>query len=203
VAESSYLIIGLGNKGRAYKDTRHNVGFNVVDAIAEKYKGVFQKKERLKGEVAQVAIDDKKVFLLKPSTYMNNSGQAVRATKDYYKIAICNLMVVADDIAIPFGEFRIKKDSGPGGHKGLESIESSLSSNRYPRLKVGIGDRTCGDLVSHVLGKWSSEEKKELLNLEQKAMDIIHLWLMQGIVVAMNLTNVRKKQMDKGVENEN
>lgn len=199
--KENYLIVGLGNIGKAYEKTRHNIGFIVVDALAEKYKVSFQKKARLKGEIAELVIEEKKVFLLKPTTYMNNSGESVRAVIDFFKIAICNILVIVDDIAIPFGEFRLRQGSGPGGHKGLESLERSLGSSDYPRLRIGIGDRKEGDLVSHVLGGFTKSELDQLPEVIKNAIEIIHLWLMQGMVFAMNQTNVRKK--DKGVDNEN
>lgn len=193
--DGSYLIVGLGNIGKEYSGTRHNIGFIVLDAIAERHKEVFQKKSRIKGELAQVIIEEKKILLLKPSTYMNNSGEALRAAIDFFKIQdLSNLLVIADDIAIPFGEFRLKAEGGSGGHKGLESIAVHLGSLSYPRLRVGVGDRKQGDLASYVLGNFNENEKKELPEIIRKAIDIIHLWLMQGIEVAMNQANIRNKE---------
>ena len=193
--DGSYLIVGLGNIGKEYSGTRHNVGFIIVEAIAERQKVVFQKKTKLKGELAQLIIEEKKILLLKPSTYMNNSGEALRAAIDFFKIEdLSNLLVIADDIAIPFGEFRLKAEGGSGGHKGLESIAGHLATLSYPRLRVGVGDRKQGDLSSHVLGNFNENEKKELPEIINKAIEIIHLWLMQGLEVAMNRANIRNKE---------
>ena len=201
--KQKYLIIGLGNIGSEYEDTRHNIGFLVVEKIADKFDGKFVKKPKLFSEVAKVLIKEKEVFLIKPTTYMNLSGKAFLAAKDYYKIPTSNVLVVVDDIAIPFLEYRLKKDSGCGGHKGLENIEKYLGSVEYTRLRIGVGDRKKGDLSSHVLGKFSKTEKEDLPKVIDKAIEIIHLWLEQGITVAMNHANVRRtKQIDKDVDNE-
>lgn len=197
-ADENYLIVGLGNIGKEYTGTRHNLGFIVVDAIAKKYNEIFQKKSRLKGELSQVVIEGKKIFLLKPSTYMNNSGEALKATIDFFKIkAFSNLLVIIDDVAIPFGEFRLKTEGGSGGHKGLGSIVEHLGSSSFIRLRVGVGDRKNGDLASHVLGNFNEVEKKELPEIINKAIEIIHLWLMQGLEIAMNQANIRNKENQK------
>jgi peptidyl-tRNA hydrolase, PTH1 family len=201
VPESSdevFLIVGLGNIGKEYKGTRHNLGFIVVETLALKYQVAFQSKVKLKGELAQLVIDGKKVFLLKPITYMNNSGIALRSAVDFFKIKdFSNLLVVVDDIAIPFGELRLKEEGGAGGHKGLLSVETHLGSSHYPRLRIGVGDRQRGDLISHVLGNFNETEREELPIIISRAIEIIHLWLMQGIVVAMNQANIRNKENQK------
>ncbi len=191
--KENYLIVGLGNIGREYKKTRHNIGFIVLDAIAEKFGVVFQKKRRLKGEIAELILNEKNVLLLKPTTYMNNSGEAVKATVDFFKISVLNLLVIVDDVAISFGQFRLRQDGSCGGHNGLLSIERSLSTSEYPRLRIGIGEKKTKDLVSHVLGGFAEEELEALPAIIKKTIEIIHLWLVQGIVFAMNQTNVRKE----------
>lgn len=197
-ADESFLIVGLGNIGKEYQATRHNIGFILVDALAENFGGVFQKKTKLKADLAQINVEGKKVYLLKPTTYMNNSGMALRGAIDFFKIKkISNLLVVVDDIAIPFGEFRLKGEGGPGGHKGLESIETHLGVNRYTRLRIGVGDRQAGDLASYVLGNFKETEKQALPLIIKKAVEIIHLWLMQGLVIAMNQANIRNKENQK------
>lgn len=194
MSESRYLIVGLGNIGKEYTGTRHNIGFRVIDGLAEKYGGSFQKKNQLKGDLARLDIEGKKVFLLKPATYMNNSGRAVKATINFFKIELSNLLIVVDDIAIDFGEFRLRVDSGTGGHKGLESIETFLGSRGYPRLRIGVSNKKSGDLARYVLDNFSEEEKKDLQKIINRAIEIIHLWLMQGIDFAMNQANVKKKK---------
>ena len=197
-SDGTYLIVGLGNVGKEYENTRHNIGFSIVDAIAGRYKEAFKKKSRLKGELAEVVIEGEKVLLLKPSTYMNRSGEAVRAIIDFFKIKdYSRLLVVVDDVAIPFGEFRLKAEGGSGGHKGLESISDCLGTLLYPRLRVGVGDRKHGDLASHVLGNFNEAERDKLPEIINKALEIIHLWLVQGLEIAMNQANIRNKENQK------
>jgi peptidyl-tRNA hydrolase, PTH1 family len=193
-----FLIVGLGNIGKEYKGTRHNVGFTIIETLANDYKAEFKSKAKVNGELAQLVIDGKKVYLLKPTTYMNNSGVALRSAIDFFKIKnLSSVLVVVDDIAIPFGELRLKEEGGTGGHKGLLSIEIHLGSNRYSRLRIGVGDKQGGDLISHVLGNFNEMEREELPKIIKKAIEIIHLWLMQGIVVAMNQANIRNKENQK------
>jgi PTH1 family peptidyl-tRNA hydrolase len=187
------LIAGLGNIGDEYKKTRHNIGFEVILELAKKEKWKFKEKKKLKGEVAEGNIDEKKVYLLKPKTYMNRSGESVKASVLFFKIEIENILVIVDDVNIPFGEFRLKKDSGSGGHKGLENIEEHLGKG-YTRLRIGIGRKNVKNLSSYVLRRFTKEENKRLKKIIKEAMEIIYLWLMQGLEVAMNMANVRKSQ---------
>lgn len=193
-SSQNYLIVGLGNIGNEYKGTRHNIGFIILDALAKRYNSSFQNKPKLKGEISQIFIEEKKILLLKPSTYMNLSGEAVRETKDFYKIDLEKILVIVDDIAIPFKEMRLKEKSGTGGHKGLLSIEKHLATQDYSRLRIGVANENYEDLASFVLDNFTEEEQKSLPDIINKAIDILLVWLMQGVVVAMNQANVRKKE---------
>ncbi len=191
---SNYLIAGLGNPGILYSKTRHNIGFQVVKAFADKYEMSFKKNSKLQGYVANSVIDEKSIYLLMPSTYMNNSGIAVRLCKNFYKIDIPKILIVVDDVEIPFGEFRIKKDSGSGGHNGLKSIEENLKSKEYIRLRVGVGKEERKCLKSYVLNRFSKVEKKQLDEIINQAVDIIEIWIKDGLEKAANIANVRKKE---------
>ncbi|KPK32057.1 MAG: hypothetical protein AMS24_05055 [Chlamydiae bacterium SM23_39] len=190
----NYLIVGLGNIGEKYKNTRHNIGFKIVDFFSKKWELKFKKQIKLKSEIAKGKVENKKVYLLKPSTYVNNSGIALKACKDFFKIEISNILVIVDDVYIPFGEFRLKKSGSSGGHKGLMSIEINLNTQTYNRLKVGIGNAESEELSSYVLKDFSKDEEKNICKIINRALDIIYLWLQYGIDIAMNKANIRKKK---------
>ncbi|MBI5345664.1 MAG: aminoacyl-tRNA hydrolase [Chlamydiae bacterium] len=186
-----FLIVGLGNPTKEFENTRHNVGFDVVTELAKKHGLTFKNEKRLKGKLAKGNILGEEVVLLLPMTYMNLSGEAVKLALDFYKIELDKVLVVADDVDIPLGELRIKKDSGSGGHKGLENIELVLSSKGYVRLKVGIG-RGLEDIKDFVLGHFTQEEKEKLNEIIKKAMQAIEIWLKDGALKAAGFANVRK-----------
>ncbi len=175
--KTAKLIVGLGNPGSAYENTRHNLGFLVVRALADEVSWTFKKERKFKGELASGMFNDQKVFLLLPTTYMNLSGEAVRSVCDFYKIAPSRLIIVADDIDIPYSSLRFRRLGGPGGHNGLKSIEAHLGTREYPRLRVGIGDREHGDLDDHVLGPFSKEEREKLPNLIKESVAFLKQWL--------------------------
>jgi peptidyl-tRNA hydrolase, PTH1 family len=155
----------------------------------------------MQSEVAQGTVGDKKVLLLKPVTYMNSSGEAVRLCVSYFKVQLTQMMVVCDDIAIPFGSLRMKTCGSSGGHNGLKSIESHLGTQAYARLRVGIGDRQHGDLADYVLAPFLEEEKQKLPNLVEHAAEALECWLHKGIVQAMQFANVSQegKKPDKNL----
>ncbi len=190
----AFLLVGLGNPGSEYAKTRHNVGFSVIEALAAKHGMKFQKKSKLKGELASGIIDGVEVFLLKPETYMNLSGRSLKVASDFFKIDLGHLLVIADDATQPFGQLRLKAESGSGGHKGLESIEGELHSKAYARLKIGVGEKKYNDMATHVLGKFSQNELECLPEIEKKAIEAIELFLKEGLEKAMNVANVRKKK---------
>jgi PTH1 family peptidyl-tRNA hydrolase len=154
-----YLIVGLGNIGEEYIDTRHNIGFTILDAYAEASGVVFA--DRRYGAVCEIKYKGRTFVLLKPSTYMNLSGNAVSYWLKKEKIAAVNLLVIVDDIALPLGSIKMKPKGSDGGHNGLAHIQTILSTSEYTRIRVGIGNGfRKGSQVNYVLGKWSPEEKK-------------------------------------------
>ena len=175
--ESCYLIVGLGNPGTAYVNTRHNLGFLVLEKFAEKHGLIFKREARFLGKIAQGQINGKKVILLLPLTYMNNSGESVRPCADFYRILSEAILAVCDDVAIEFGTLRLRPKGSAGGHKGLKSIETHLGTAEYPRLRVGVSDRLEGDLADYVLGSFTEDERKELPKILENAVAQIEQWL--------------------------
>ncbi|MFI3328834.1 MAG: aminoacyl-tRNA hydrolase [Rikenellaceae bacterium] len=167
-----YLVIGLGNIGSEYAETRHNIGFKVLDALAEVSNTAF-KTDRY-GDIAELKHKGRAITLLKPSTYMNLSGKAVRYWMDALKISAENILVISDDIAIPFGTLRMRQKGSHGGHNGLRNITELLGSDQYPRIRFGVGgDFPKGHQIEYVLGEWSEEERQampERLELFGKAI---------------------------------
>ncbi len=190
----TYLIVGLGNPGKAYVDTRHNIGFRVLQTLASKYNWTFTRVKALQGLLAKGSLGGKSIFFLMPETYMNSSGQAVKACISYYEIQLAQMCVVCDDIYLPFGKFRMKPSGGSGGHNGLKSLDAHLGTQEYARLRIGVGDREEGDLADHVLSSFSAEEKPKLPSLLQKASDALECFLDKGIVQAMQFANVCQEE---------
>jgi peptidyl-tRNA hydrolase, PTH1 family len=187
---NKFLIVGLGNIGDEYADTRHNIGFNVLDAIAKKHDLKFT-SDRL-AAVAQYKFKGKSLTLIKPSTYMNLSGKAVNYWLQQEKISVQNLLVITDDIAIPFGTLRLKGKGGDGGHNGLKNIQETLNTQEYARLRFGVGgDFLKGKQVDYVLGKWSSEEKETLQSRIDVAVEMVQSFATIGLQLTM--TNYNNK----------
>lgn len=179
-----YLIVGLGNIGDEYRDTRHNMGFIVLDAFAEASNTRFT-TERY-GDVAHMRLKNCQLVLLKPSTYMNLSGNAVRYWKEKEGIDIDNILIVVDDCALPFGAIRIKARGSDAGHNGLKNIAALLGTDAYPRLRFGIGnDFPRGCQVDFVLGHFNAEEREELKPRVDTACDAIRSFCLEGIGTAM------------------
>lgn len=183
-----YLIVGLGNMGMDYDDTRHNVGFEVVDTLAKTAEVTF--KNDTLGDLATVKHKGRTLILLKPSTYMNLSGKAVRYWLQKEKINQENLLIVVDELQLPLGSLRMRQGGSDGGHNGLKSIDQLLGGNKYARLRVGIGkDFPKGRQVDYVLGKWSNEESDQLPNIRKKAAEMIKSFAAIGIKHTMNQFN--------------
>lgn len=183
-----YLIVGLGNIGDEYAMTRHNIGFRTLDAFAEASNVVFS-TERY-GDVAHVRVKNKLVTLLKPSTYMNLSGNAVRYWRDKDGIDIDHILVVVDDLALPFGTIRIKPSGSDAGHNGLKNIAQMLGTQAYPRLRFGIGnDFPRGTQIDYVLGRFTPEQERELPQRLKVADDAIRCFVLESIQRAMNRYN--------------
>jgi len=183
------MIVGLGNPGPRYARNRHNVGFQIVDALAEEH-GLDWDKRQFKALVASGRIQDARVLLVKPQTYMNLSGEAVQPLVSYYKVELPDLMVVFDDMDLPLGTIRLRPFGGAGGHKGMKSIIQRLGSNRFPRLRVGIG-RPPGrmDPAAYVLQDFSPEEEEVMVQVRDRAVRALETWLTEGIDAAMNAFN--------------
>ena len=174
-----YLIAGLGNVGSEYAETRHNVGFKIVDALS-RASDVLPKTERY-GDVARIKVRGRNLVLLKPSTYMNLSGNAVNYWLQQEKIPIERLLVVTDDLSLPFGKQRLRMKGSDGGHNGLKSITQILGSDDYARLRIGVGnDFAKGRQVDYVLGEWSEEERETLEERISVAADTVKSYVFIG-----------------------
>lgn len=183
-----YLIAGLGNIGDDYTDTRHNIGFIIADALAQSLHIPFT-SGRL-ASVAKGALKGRTITLIKPSTFMNLSGKAVRYWMNREKITPGNLLVVADDLALPLGTLRLRKKGSDGGHNGLISIIGTLETIEFPRLRVGIGnDFARGTQVDYVLGRWTKEEETILIPRIETAVEMIQCFVLEGVERAMNRFN--------------
>ena len=181
------IIVGLGNPGREYAATRHNLGFMVVDEVARRH-DVSERRNRFRSDLLEVFASGEKTVLLKPRTYMNLSGSAVREAVTWYKTPLDDLLVVVDDIDLPFGSMRLRAKGGSGGHNGLKSIIAELGSDEFPRMRSGIG-RGPGHATRQVLSRFSSEEERILPTVLSAAADCVLEWQRHGIVSAMNRCN--------------
>ena len=183
-----FLIVGLGNIGPKYENTRHNVGFKILDFLAEKESLIFENAKL--GEVSTYKLKGRTFLLLKPSTYMNLSGKAVRYWLEKEKIPIENLLVVTDDLNLSFGTFRIKTKGSDGGHNGLKDIQHLLNTTKYNRFRFGISDTfSQGNQIDYVLGEWIEEEEKLLSERLLKATEAIKSFGLAGITNTMNTFN--------------
>ncbi len=194
------LIIGLGNPGSQYEPTRHNVGFRVVDRLAAQHGWTWERRGR--AMLANGAIGSEKVVLIKPLTYMNNSGEAVGELVRWYKVQPEDILVVYDELDLPVGKVRLRSNGSAGGHNGLSSIIHHLHTNQFPRLRVGIGRPTNSRIenVDHVLGAANGDERIELATGEDRALEAIPLIIRQGIATTMNLINADPEAQKKAEE---
>lgn len=183
-----YLIVGLGNIGPEYAHTRHNIGFDVADALAEKFKINF-KSDRY-ADLAEFSLRGRHVSVIKPTTFMNLSGKSVRYWMHHLKIEIPQVFVIVDDLAIDFGKIRIRAGGSDAGHNGLKSLQELLLTQNYPRLRFGIGNNyPKGRQVDFVLSKWNKEEEKEIPALIQHSVNAIESFITQGLTPTMNQYN--------------
>ena len=192
VSEKCFLVVGLGNIGAEYAATRHNIGFMILDAWSQASNVVFEPGRY--GDRAVVHDKGREFHLLKPSTYMNLSGNAVRYWQQKLELPLERILVVCDDINLPFGTLRLRPGGSPGGHNGLENIEEMLGTQAYPRLRCGIGnDYPQGQLINYVLGGFSEEQMKAIPGLAEKVVAGIRTWAFVGMGQAMNQLNTRPK----------
>ncbi|MCI8291074.1 MAG: aminoacyl-tRNA hydrolase [Clostridia bacterium] len=183
-----YLIVGLGNPEKDYSNTRHNMGFDVINRISEKY-DIDVNKSKFKGLYGSGVINGEKIILLKPQTFMNLSGESVKEIMDYYKISLENLLVVYDDMDLEPGTIRIRKSGGPGTHNGMKSVVHYLNSQNFPRIRVGIGKPIDDSFMEYVIGAVDEEERKILVKGVEKAFEAITAILENNIDFAMNKFN--------------
>ncbi|MBR4935851.1 MAG: aminoacyl-tRNA hydrolase [Bacteroidaceae bacterium] len=184
----NFLIVGLGNIGHEYAATRHNIGFRVLDALAQASNLVFEDKRY--GFITTLKVKNQTLFLLKPSTYMNLSGNAVRYWMNEKKIPIENLLVVVDDIALPFGQLRMKPSGSEGGHNGLRHITSVLGTQQYARLRFGVGnDFPKGRQIDYVLGEFEAADLEKMDERLEAAGEMVKSFALAGIQFTMNHFN--------------
>lgn len=189
------VIVGLGNPGREYAATRHNLGFMVADELTRRAHADGSKR-RFKAEIAEGRLAGARLVVVKPQTYMNLSGHAVREVAQWYRVAVDRILVIVDDLDQPFGQIRLRARGSAGGHNGLKSIFAQLGTTEVPRLRIGIG-RTSSQAISHVLSRFSPEEHAALKRVIDEAADAAELWATKGVVEAMNLVNGRAREAAK------
>ncbi len=182
------IIAGLGNPGEKYLKTRHNFGFMVIDRLAQQLEAECTQK-KYRSFFCKKTVDQEEIILLKPQTFMNLSGVAVKEVVDMYKCTLQNLMVVCDDLDLPLGKIRVRRIGGCGGHRGLESIAASLGSTDFPRLRVGIGRPVLGVPSNYVLSDFSAKEAAVVLETFEKSCQALKTWIFEGIEACMNKFN--------------
>ena len=188
--ENLYLIVGLGNPGAEYARTRHNAGFLVTDRLAERWRAGWTYQKKFNARLAKTERAGRRILLCQPQTYMNNSGEAVGAVAEFYRVAVSRLLVIVDDADLPLGHLRLRPGGSSGGHHGLESIESRLSTREYARLRVGIGRQNgAREITGYVLGRFSSTEAELVAKVLTAASDQAESWLEAGIQKAMSQYN--------------
>lgn len=191
---SKYLIAGLGNIGEEYQHTRHNIGFDIADNLAEKLNAKFS-NDRL-AYITESKYKGRQIYVIKPTTYMNLSGKAVAYWRQQLNISLENILVLVDEIAFPLGQFKIHPKGSDGGHNGLKNIQESLQTTQYARLRFGIGnDFPKGKQVEYVLGKWKDEEWQIVQKIIPICSDAILCFVFEGIQNAMNRYNNKKAEL--------
>src|SRR3954471_10390054 len=183
------LIVGLGNIGRKYEHTRHNVGFNVIELVAKR-NGASSPKEKFDGSTAEITIGSERALLLQPHTLMNRSGQSVQAAMAFYQLPLSDLLVVCDDFNLPLGKLRFRSQGSAGGQNGLGDIIKRLGTDEFSRLRVGIGPvPDSWDAADFVLGRFSPAERRDIEDTIQTAADAVECWVREGIKEGMNKFN--------------
>jgi PTH1 family peptidyl-tRNA hydrolase len=189
--ENLYLIVGLGNPGADYVRTRHNAGFLLAERLAGRWQAGWSQEKKFQARLSKTERDGQKLILCQPQTFMNGSGEAVRAVSEFFHAPVARLLVLVDDADLPFGEIRMRPGGNSGGHHGLESIEQHLGSQQFARLRIGIGRRSDGvrEIVGHVLGPFGSADTELLDKVLERAADQVECWLQSGTQRAMNQFN--------------
>ena len=188
--QMEYIVVGLGNPGDRYSRTRHNAGFLAIDRIAER-SGVKIDRVKYKSLTAETMIGGKRVLLMKPQTFMNNSGEAVWEAAKFYKLEPSRVIVLSDDISLDVGRLRVRAKGSAGGHNGIKSVIEHLSTNEFPRIKIGVGEKPSPeyDLIKWVLGNIPEEDRKKVSEVYSKAADALEIMLSGNIDTAMNKFN--------------
>lgn len=188
------LIVGLGNPGMQYAATRHNIGFEVIDSIADTY-NISVIKNKYKALIGEGILAGEKVILMKPQTFMNLSGEAVKSCMDFHKIAIQDLIVIYDDISLEVGQLRLRETGSAGGHNGIKNIIMHMGTQEFNRVRVGVGEKPAGwDLAQYVLGRFSPEELKVIAPQTVEAAKAVEVIISQGMQKAMNHYNIKVKR---------
>jgi len=190
------LIIGLGNPGREYEGTRHNVGFLVADALAKKWRVEYKTRRKFAAEVAEAKRGETTLVLAKPLTYMNLSGQTAAALRSWYKAGPRDVLAIFDDADLKLGQLRLRPDGSSGGHRGMQSVIDALGTSEVPRLRLGIGrsDAKRGDLVDHVLSRFDAEGTKKANEMVARAVAAVECAIDRGLSAAMNEFNKRTEE---------
>lgn len=190
------VLVGLGNPGKKYEGTRHNVGWLVIGELAVRH-GAARPKVKFEAEIAEVPVAGQKLVLVAPQTYMNASGRSVRQLVDFYQIAPRDVLVVCDDINLPLAKLRIRRSGSSGGQKGLENVIQQLGTQDVPRLRIGVGQPPNGrDSADYVLDRFAKAEMKEIEPAVRTAADAVETWIAEGVDQAMNRFNVGCKNSD-------
>lgn len=188
------LIVGLGNPGMQYVGTRHNIGFDVIDHLGETY-NIEVTKNKYKALIGEGTVQNERVILMKPQTYMNLSGEAVRACMDFHKISQEDVFVIFDDVSLAVGQLRLRKNGSAGGHNGIKSLIAHLGSQEFSRLKFGVGEKPAGwDLANYVLGRFSKEDMSIIEPQYKEAVAATTMFITSGIDKAMNQYNLKVKR---------
>ena len=197
--EKAIVFVGLGNPGKKYEMTRHNMGFLVIECFAHLHGTPLKEEKKLKAKIGKCQIGEWTVHLLMPLTYMNVSGQAVQKYINYFKLTPDNVVVVTDDVAIPFGELRLREKGSAGGHNGLKSVEQHLGSNQYVRLRMGIGRdlHPSQELSDYVLDPFNKSEAEQLPALMNQGVKALELLLKESLQNAMNVVNSKLKPQEE------
>jgi len=190
------LIVGLGNPGEEYADTRHNLGFKVVEELARRYRVKLRNDAKRRARVAKIVDIGDGVLVAQPTTFMNLSGSAVRDVASFHKVTSPDLLVVVDDADLPLGRLRIRRRGSAGGHNGLKSVIQELGTVEFPRLRIGVG-RQPGELKNHVLGRFDAEEKAKIGAAVGRAADAAELFAREDILAAMNMFNAAQAAEDQ------
>lgn len=187
-----YLIVGLGNPGTEYAATRHNIGFDMVTYLSDQHRIPLRSKEN-RAIVGKGAIEGQRVLLAQPQTFMNLSGESVRALMDYYKIPVEDLIVIYDDISLPVGQIRVRPKGSAGGHNGIKNIIQHLRTEEFARIRIGVGAKPeGGDLVKHVLGRFQREENEKIRDVFALAEEALLAMLQGDVASAMNQVNGKR-----------